>query len=130
MDEMEKHPDKYTVIIAGYEKDVECFMSINPGLKSRFQEYINFDDYSNDECFDIFKSMLNKKNSTATISIGGKNAFYQAVDKVRLDDGQNFGNARTVRNIYNKVSKAFLVRRAKSGFKNNEITEEDFKGLI
>lgn len=130
MDEMEKHPDKYTVIIAGYEKDVECFMSINPGLKSRFQEYINFDDYSNDECFDIFKSMLNKKNSTATISICGKNAFYQAVDKVRLDDGQNFGNARTVRNIYNKVSKAFLVRRAKSGFKSNEITEEDFKGLI
>ena len=48
---MEDHRDEFIVIVAGYDGPMESFLQSNPGLKSRFNEYIHFDDYSEEELF-------------------------------------------------------------------------------
>ena len=58
---MEDDRDRLVVIIAGYQKEMKRFIDSNPGLQSRFNRYIDFPDYSDEELTDIFK-MYMKKN--------------------------------------------------------------------
>ena len=51
---MEDRRDEVVVIVAGYPREMERFMSSNPGLASRFPKTLTFDDYDDDELFEIF----------------------------------------------------------------------------
>ena len=55
---MEDYRDDFVVIVAGYSKLMPKFINSNPGLKSRFNKYILFDDYNGDELYLIFSKML------------------------------------------------------------------------
>lgn len=57
---MEDHRDDFVVIVAGYDNLMPRFIDSNPGLKSRFNKYIFFPDYNEEELFLIFKSFLQK----------------------------------------------------------------------
>ena len=57
---MEDDRDRLVVIIAGYTNEIRNFVNSNPGLSSRFNRYIDFPDYSEDELAEIFKSLLSK----------------------------------------------------------------------
>ena len=59
--EMEDNRDDLVVIVAGYPDLMEEFLQSNPGLKSRFNNFINFDDYTADELFDILNGMCKKQ---------------------------------------------------------------------
>ena len=52
---MEDHRDELIVIVAGYDDLMEKFIDSNPGLKSRFNKYIHFPDYTGEEMMDIFR---------------------------------------------------------------------------
>ena len=54
---MEDHRDDLVVIVAGYPDLMERFINSNPGLKSRFNKYIHFEDYTPEELLEIFDSM-------------------------------------------------------------------------
>lgn len=57
---MEDDRDRLVVILAGYTNEIKEFIDSNPGLQSRFNRYIQFDDYSSEELTEIFKRNLRK----------------------------------------------------------------------
>ena len=63
---LEDHRDDLIVIVAGYPDLMKEFISSNPGLKSRFNQYINFEDYTPEQLRDIFR--LNCKSQNLVLS--------------------------------------------------------------
>lgn len=61
--DMEKHREDLVVIIAGYERDLRRFLATNPGLESRFSEWIRFTSYSADEIAEIADSIGKTRHS-------------------------------------------------------------------
>lgn len=99
--EMEDHRDDLVVIAAGYPQEMDKFLQSNPGLPSRFNKKIYFEDYSPEELTDIF--LLNCRQEdyqvdAFTISYV-RNLFTEQYDK----RDKFFGNGRYVRNFYEKV---------------------------
>lgn len=102
--EMEDHRDDFVVIAAGYDGLMEDFINSNPGLQSRFTHYVHFDDYTGDELYGIFEQFCssNKYELSEDANEPLKKYFKKLADK----HGNNFGNAREVRNFFeNAISK-------------------------
>lgn len=96
--EMEDKRDDLVVIVAGYTNEMERFIDINPGLKSRFNKYIKFEDYTNEELLKIMKQMLNKNQYEITAELELRiKSYFESVDKSK------FANARGVRNLFEKL---------------------------
>ena len=57
---LEDYRDNLVVIVAGYTEPMKHFFDSNPGLKSRFNTFIIFDDYNEEELFEIFEKCANK----------------------------------------------------------------------
>ena len=125
---MEDHRDDFVVIVAGYNDLMQRFIDSNPGLKSRFNKYIHFDDYSADELEKIFLRLCSKYEYELT-----PNACYELKEKMKYlgnHKGKNFANAREVRNIFEKVVTNQAARISKTGDINlMMIIEEDFNGV-
>ena len=98
---MEDDRDRLVVILAGYSKEMGDFINSNSGLQSRFNRYINFPDYSSDELIQIFKFILKKNDCNATDSAIEKVKEYVCYALEHKD--QNFGNARFIRNFFEKT---------------------------
>ena len=98
---MEDDRDKLVVIIAGYPKEMQRFIDSNPGLQSRFNRYINFTDYTAPELLRIFKMYAKKSQYelTAEAELYLKERLEYAVEH----KDKNFGNARYVRNVFEKA---------------------------
>lgn len=95
---MENYRDEFVVIFAGYTKEMQDFLNSNSGIVSRIGYTLEFDDYTEDELIEIFKSMTSK---------AGFIVEDEAIEKVRevikeYKDQENFGNARFIRNVYEK----------------------------
>ena len=98
---MEDHRDDLIVIVAGYTNLMEKFIHSNPGLESRFNKYFFFEDYDGGQLMEIFRSMC-KKNGY-TLSEAGE-AWAEADFKDLYENrDENFGNARDVRNLFEKA---------------------------
>lgn len=98
---MEDNRNDLIVIVAGYPDLMQEFIKSNPGLQSRFNKYLTFDDYSPNELIEIFQSLCESYGMTAdeeTLAVLKEKlkALYQKRDK-------SFGNGRLVRNIVEKV---------------------------
>jgi stage V sporulation protein K len=63
---MEDYRDRLIVIVAGYTGPMETFLGSNPGLKSRFNKFIHFDDYSAPQLLDILHNILLRSEFTLT----------------------------------------------------------------
>lgn len=98
---MEDDRDRLIVILAGYGSEMKTFVESNPGLRSRFNRYINFPDYTPKELLEIFLKYLNKQQYVLSES-----ALTQTTDFLTKEVGEgknDFGNARFVRNFFEKV---------------------------
>ena len=98
---MEDHRDDLIIIVAGYTKPMEHFIASNPGLKSRFNKYIEFPDYTLDELQDIF--MMNVKKYDYTVSDEVLTQIRGMIAAKKLLTMENFANAREVRNLFEEV---------------------------
>ena len=98
---MEDHRDDLIVIVAGYTGPMERFIHSNPGLESRFNKYFHFDDYDAGELLDIFRSLC-KKNGYA-LSPEGDAWAEGALRELYENRDENFGNARDVRNLFERA---------------------------
>ena len=96
---MEDNRDNLVVIFAGYTKEMQDFINSNSGIASRIGYTLNFKDYTEEELLEIFKGMVSKAGFKIT-----NEALYKArnIIKEHLND-KNFGNARFVRNMYEKT---------------------------
>ena len=98
---MEDHRDNLIVIVAGYTELMDRFIHANPGLESRFNKYFYFEDYDGAQLMEIFRSMCGKNGYT----LDDKAAEYAGTYFKELYEGrdENFGNARDVRNMFERA---------------------------
>ena len=95
---MEDDRDRLIVILAGYPNEMEDFISSNPGLRSRFNRYIFFPDYSSTELHDIFH--LNVTKNEYVITTDADDYLKKKLEHVVQNKRKDFGNARYVRNYF------------------------------
>ncbi len=93
---MEDHRDELVVIVAGYEKPMEEFLASNPGLKSRFNKFLYFEDYTADELTQIMENMC--KSKQYKLSPEAKEEAIRYFNGRIASHEENFANAREVRN--------------------------------
>lgn len=128
---MEDDRDRLVVILAGYTNEIRGFIESNPGLQSRFNRYIHFADYSDSELVEIFKSNLKKNKYKIK-----KDAFEElqnVISQAVAHRDRHFGNARYVRNLFEKVVQCQANRLAKLPSIDNDqlsiITLDDIQSL-
>jgi stage V sporulation protein K len=97
---MEDHRDDLAVVVAGYDEPMKMFIESNPGLRSRFNRFFKFDHFSPDELFLIFESICKKSDFVINEDAAEKLKDTFGLLHEKRDEG--FGNARTVRNLFEK----------------------------
>ena len=108
---MEDHRDDLVVIVAGYTELMQEFVHSNPGLESRFNRFMHFPDYTVDEMAGIFKMRCEKSGYTL------EEGAWDKLKEILARESQNvegFGNARGVRNLFEKAIAAQADRLAAS----------------
>lgn len=112
---IEDNKNNIVVILAGYEKDMEIFLSFNPGLKSRFPNIIKFEDYNPSEMYDIAVDIARSKGYR--ISDNVKTGLIELFKRNQMIGKNDLGNARFVRNIVENAivdaSKKYLTDTTK-----------------
>jgi len=98
---MEDHRDRLVVVVAGYNDEMSNFIESNPGLKSRFNRYFYFNDYTPDELLAIFKKLCRDSHFEPTESAQQK--LLTVLQELYEDRDRTFGNARLVRNLFEKT---------------------------
>lgn len=124
---MEDHRDDLVVIVAGYPNLMERFVNSNPGLKSRFNKYIYFEDYTPEELLEIFDSMCKKSGLTATQD--ARDLVLKHFEKEYANRNETFANGREVRNFFEKAVVNQVNRLAQESYIDDEdvatLTAED-----
>lgn len=115
---MEDHRENLVVIVAGYDGLMDQFIHSNPGLESRFNRYLHFDDYNADEMLAILDLQLKKGqyqlNDAARAAVKD---YILAANTSSIA----FGNARGVRNIFERL----LVAQANRLAAGDNVTKDD-----
>lgn len=122
---MEDYRDNLVVIFAGYTKEMQDFLDSNSGIVSRIGYTFEFDDYTTDELKQIFINMANK--SGFEVEKEALDVLDNIIEENR--NMKNFGNARFVRNIFEKtiINHAFNTKNNRSKKILKTITKEDIK---
>lgn len=97
---MEDNRDDFVVIVAGYTKQMEAFLLSNPGLKSRFNKSILFEDYTEEELLDIFNLFCHKYG--LRLSEDAKRNLVVFLSTICSEKPENFANAREIRNLFER----------------------------
>lgn len=98
---MEDNRDDFVVIVAGYTEPMKKFIDSNPGLKSRFNKYIEFPDYNIDELEEIF--YMNCKKYDYKVEEDVKHQIRALITARKIENIDNFANAREVRNLFEEI---------------------------
>jgi ATPase family associated with various cellular activities (AAA)/AAA lid domain len=95
---MEDHRDELVVIVAGYTGRMQDFLDSNPGLRSRFNKHLHFDDYGVEQLVHIFKSFCTKADFKLTE--GAEKELASVFGVLCASRDETFGNARAARNLF------------------------------
>lgn len=95
---MEDHRENFVVIVAGYPEPMEQFLESNPGLKSRFNKNIIFEDYTKEELLAIFKGF--GKPYKMTLSEDAERMLTSYLEWLVEHKPENFANGREMRNLF------------------------------
>ena len=129
---MEDHRDDFVVIVAGYASLMPRFIDSNPGLKSRFNKYLFFEDYNGEQLFEIFQGRVARNDYK--LDGAAEAAVKEHLQELYEDRDQNFGNARDVRNLFEKIVAAQADRVAGLQDPSDEdistITLDDLRDLM
>ena len=113
---MEDHRDDFVVIVAGYPELMKEFVASNPGLKSRFNQYINFEDYNPSELYEIF--CLYCQNQNLNFDDECVSFLKSYFEKMYANRKEDFANGRDVRNYFENVIRARANRLAETDMDN------------
>jgi len=117
---MEDFRGEFAVIAAGYRDEMKGFISSNPGLRSRFQTFIHFDDYSSSELLEIYRRFA--QEARISLGTGVERKVELAVEEAAGHVG--FGNARFVRALWEETYANMAVRAAADGITTREELQE------
>lgn len=122
--EVENHRHDLIVILAGYQDKMNEFLDTNQGLRSRFSTEIYFEDYSPTDMVAIIKNFGEKMNPPMHYSKEVESALYDYFVHV-VKEKSDFGNARGVRNIFEKMIGSLNSRIAERLGRDEEPTLEE-----
>ena len=129
---MENDRNNLVIILAGYEKEMTDFLSTNPGMMSRINRYIHFQDYNTQELTDIFTKMTSK--NAYSLSPESQKILHEKMQYVYSHRSNTFGNARFVRNLFEKCIEEQANRIASIQIKDEktliELTTSDILNAI
>ncbi|MEY3318845.1 MAG: hypothetical protein RL540_1217 [Actinomycetota bacterium] len=108
---MEDNRENLAVIVAGYKEPMKQFIESNQGLKSRFQNYIHFSDYTNEELLEIFETLC--QSHKMEIDENARVDLIKHMQEAKPQGEQ--GNARYVRNLFEKMYLNMSHRAAEDG---------------
>ena len=120
---MEDHRDDFIVIVAGYPELMAEFIDSNPGLRSRFNKYINFEDYDDIELLEIFKLMCKHAGYIPTEEAIKHCAYI--FEKKYQNRSKNFANAREIRNFFESA----MMNQADRLFGKENLSNEELSTL-
>lgn len=106
---MEDKQHEFILILAGYSREMDYFLSLNPGLHSRFPLVVDFPDYTIDQLMDIGRRMLDEREYTLSHEAERKLREHLAWVKSSLGP-TGFSNGRYIRNIIEKSIRAQAMR--------------------
>lgn len=121
---MEDSREEFVVIVAGYTKPMEDFINSNPGLKSRFNKYIEFPDYTIDELMGIFEMNCKKYDYEAEDDV--KAQIRAMIVQRKLAALENYANARDVRNLFEEI----ITNQARRVAAMESPTKDDMKKIL
>ena len=125
---MEDNRGNLIVIVAGYDNLMQNFLNSNPGLQSRFNKFIHFDDYLPEELTEIFIRLCDKNKYE--IDEKCKGFVLEYMTKLYNNRGANFANARDVRNYFERVQGRQAERIADEGdFSPEKLMKIEIKDL-
>ena len=105
---MEDERGRLIVIVAGYPKEMNDFITSNTGLQSRFNQYFTFADYKADELLEIFKKTTAERGFTLSLDAEAKCGRYFAF--LYSSRTKTFGNARAIRNFFEELIRVQAIR--------------------
>ncbi|KKK39518.1 stage V sporulation protein K [Mesobacillus campisalis] len=106
---MEDKQHEFILILAGYSREMDYFLTLNPGLHSRFPLVIDFPDYNIDQLMEIGKKMLIEREYT--LSHEAERRLREHLAWVKSSFGPTgFSNGRYIRNIIEKSIRAQAMR--------------------
>jgi len=119
---MEDHRDDLVVIVAGYTELMDRFIHSNPGLESRFNRFLMFEDYTPEQMVAIFKMQC--KKGCYVLAQGTEELVRDFIAEESADD--SFGNARGVRNLFEHI----LVSQNNRLAKMENVTRDDLMQIL
>ena len=121
---LEDYRDDLVVIVAGYDDLMKKFFESNPGLKSRFNYFIEFEDYTVNQMFEIFLSYC--KNEDYILQESAAERLKKYLDKQSEDSENKNANGRFVRNVFDKI----IMNQAKRLSKLSLATKENYITIL
>ena len=114
--DMDDNRGRLVVILAGYTREMEQFLAVNPGLASRFPNVIHFPDYSAQELLEIIRGMYASKHYA--LNPGAESKLLEVFEVARQDP--QFGNGRYARNICERSIRNLSMRITRQGIFDRE----------
>ncbi|MET3503925.1 stage V sporulation protein K [Halalkalibacter oceani] len=126
---MEDHQHDFVLILAGYSREMDYFLSLNPGLPSRFPIAIDFPNYTTDQLMEMVHRMLEEREYE--LSKDGAYHVKEHLRKISQEQERTFSNGRYIRNIIEEAIRLQAVRLLREQRYDREaltqIKREDFQ---
>lgn len=127
--EMENHRSDFVVIMAGYTDDINKMMKGNAGLESRMPYVVEFPNFTREQLYRIFESMVNGKLAYRQDMLDEAKAYFMSLSESFITS-KEFSNARFVRNLYERVCAKAAMRCQLDGCREVVLTREDFAASV
>ena len=121
---MEDNRDDFIVIVAGYTEKMGSFLSSNPGLRSRFNKYLSFSDYTPAQLVEIYESFCGKADYH--VDPAARDSLLRLFSILYETRDETFGNARLARNLFEMT----INNQANRIISLTDITEENLSTIM
>ena len=126
MKRMEDDRDKFVVIAAGYQTEMENLFRINPGLHSRFNYFLNIEDYTPEELYRIM--LVFAKDKKYIFSSEAEALTRKMISELYNSRDKDFANGRTMRSLFDQICKKQAQRLQQNDL--SQMTDEELMTII